>query len=55
MYALLNDTLYAVVEALKQGVDKIKKYSPCFGTGKSGESSGRAMLYNLNNLKVSGD
>ena len=52
MYALVNDTIYAVVEALKQDVTKIKKQGPCFGAGKSSRPSGRALLDNLNN-KVS--
>ena len=48
MYALVNDTLYAVVEAVKQDVNKIKKQGPCFEAGKSSRPSGRALLDNLN-------
>ncbi|XP_068679093.1 glutamate receptor 4-like [Montipora foliosa] len=54
IYALVNDTLYAVVEALKQDVNKIIKNGPCFQTGKSSLASGKEMLKNLNRVKLNG-
>ena len=52
IYALVNDTLFAVVDAFKKDVaGKIPKLGNCFTSGKR-STSGIEMLKNLNN-KVS--